>query len=262
MHDAAYRALGLPHTYERLETQPDELPERVEALRRGIFAGLNVTVPHKERVMGLVDALDDTARIIGAANTLVRTPRGVQACNTDGPALVEELSSLRGGVSFAGRSAIVIGSGGAARSAVFALAQLGVACIFVRARSERRELEAICAGVPTRLAMRFEPLSALPRPVDDACAIVQTTTAGMVGSSAPGSLAVEAVAWAALPSDCVVYDVVYAPEQTPLVEHAAAHGLRSASGLGMLVRQGGLAFERWLGIAPPLEVMRAALKKS
>jgi shikimate dehydrogenase len=259
MHEAAYRALGLPHVYERIETPPEALSSRIDALREGTFAGLNVTLPHKTTVLPLVDALDESARILGAANTLVRADDGVKAYNTDGPALREELALLSGASSFRGRSAIVLGSGGAARAAIFALGSLGVSCIFVRARTERRELETIAKHAGLSMTLRFESLEAAPRPVEDACAIVQTTTAGMVGASAPDSLAVGAIAWEALPADCVVYDVVYAPRRTALVEVATARGFRSSGGLGMLVGQGALAFERWLGIPAPRDVMRAAL---
>lgn len=243
MHAAAYRALGLDHVYEKRATTAAELPARIAELRAGAYDGFNVTVPHKTHVLDLVDEVDDGARAIGAANTLVRTARGLRATNTDAPAIAAELARL--GARLRGRRAVVLGSGGAARAAVVALRSAG-AEVVVRAR---RPLP----GFP------HEPL-APPVREDDVAAIVQCTSAGMTGAD-PGEAVANAVAWATLPPDCVVYDVVYAPPRTPIVERAAARGLRNDTGLGMLVEQGALAFEAWLGVSPPRDVMRAAIEE-
>ena len=262
MHAAAYRALGLPHSYEKLETTAEELPARVDALRTGTYAGLNVTVPHKSRVLELVDALDPSAAATGAGNTLVRSRDGaVHAYNTDAPALREELVRLaEDPSSFGGRTALVLGSGGAARAAIFALGQLGVARVIVRARSEKKELAGVLAASNPSAALSFEPLAARRAEPADLCAVVQATTAGMSGAPVSGDLVADAVGWASVPRGCVVYDVVYAPPRTPIVERASASGLAADSGLGMLVGQGALAFELWLGVKPPRDVMRASLR--
>jgi shikimate dehydrogenase len=264
MHEAAYRALGLPHTYEQIETSEADLSARVDALRAGTFSGLNVTVPHKTRVLALADEVDPTASATGAANTLVRTSGGrVRAHNTDAPAIVEELVALAGSRdALRGRPAIVLGTGGAARAAIFALGSLGVARVVVRGRRDDQGLARVLAASGSPAPLVFEPIAAAaPRPPEpsDLGAIVQTTTAGMSGG-APGDVAVDAIAWASVPRDAVVLDVVYAPPRTPLVVRAAEHGLEAAGGLGMLARQGALAFELWLGVAPPLDVMLAALR--
>lgn len=251
MHEAAYRALALPHTYERLETSAEELPLRIDALRRSELDGINVTVPHKSAVLPLVDEVARTAHVIGAANTLVRDANGlIVAHNTDAPALVEELTALaRSREEFAGKTAIVIGSGGAARSAISALDELGFARVIVRSRSEH-DLGGIATWEPLAAAERSQP--------KDLAAIVQCTTAGMHGG-APGEIAALAIDWDVVPPGCIAYDVVYAPPRTPFLETAAAHGLPNANGLGMLVAQGALAFKLWLGVDPPREVMRAAI---
>lgn len=264
MHGAAYRALGLPHTYEKLETSIGELPHRVAALRAGTFAGLNVTVPHKTNVLELVDAVDPSVSATGAANTLVRVDGGVRAHNTDAPALREELVRLAGNdrARFRGRTAIVLGTGGAARAAIFALGQLGVGRVIVRGRSRKDDLAGVLATSAPGARLSFEPLEARePTAAEpaDLVAIVQATTAGMTGA-APGAVVADAIAWASVPPDCVVYDVVYAPPRTELLDRAQARGLTNDGGLGMLVLQGALAFELWLGVRPPIEVMRAALE--
>jgi shikimate dehydrogenase len=252
MHMAAFRALGLPHVYEKIETPEADLADRMSALREGTYAGLNVTLPHKERVLSLVDDVDDAARAIGAANTLVREDRRIRALNTDAPALRDEIALLAG-KSLEGSSALVLGSGGAARSAIVALRLLGVRAIAVRSRTHRPELSALAP-------VRFEPWSAPAREDGALACIVQATTAGMTGAPDPGRALVDVVAWSSVPSDAVVYDVIYAPRRTPLLVHAGARGHRVENGLGMLVGQGALAFEAWLGIAPPRDVMRDAIE--
>lgn len=261
MHGAAYAALGLPHHYEKLETSTDELAQRVDALRAGTYEGLNVTVPHKRAVLALADEIDATAQATGAANTLVRLPSGaIRAYNTDAPALRDELVELAGGRErFVGRSAIVFGTGGAARAAVFALGELGVGRVIVRARRRDDDLANVLRASGSSATLSFELLGEQLADPFDVVAIVQATTAGMNGSGVPGEVVADAVDWAGLPADCVAYDVVYAPPRTAFVERAEARGLAAASGLGMLVRQGALAFERWLGVAPSLSVMRSAL---
>jgi shikimate dehydrogenase len=248
MHAAAYRALGLEHTYERIDTPHDQLPHRVAELRHHDLDGINVTVPHKQAVLELVDEIAPSARAIGAANTLLRDAAGrIVAHNTDAPALTEEILRLLASDPPTAGSAVVIGSGGAARAAVFALGTLGFRHIEVRAR---RPLEG------AEHALIQAPLLAPARERDDLAVIVQCTTAGM-DHGAPGTVAVDAIAWDTVPPHCIAYDVVYAPPLTPFLQRA--RHLRHDNGFGMLVAQGAIAFELWLGVAPPRDVMRAAL---
>jgi shikimate dehydrogenase len=271
MHGAALRALGLPHTYEAVRASADELPRVVAMLREGTFDGLNVTVPHKERVLALVDALDESARVAGAANTLVRQPDGrLVAHNTDAPALAAEILRLRGDSSWPAQArALVLGSGGAARGAVAALGvHLGLREVAVRARAfadpARRDAFAATAPCPVTLEAWAPSAAAEARTV----VVVQATSAGMRGAD-PGDALADVVAWGSLPSDALAIDVVYAPRDTPWLRAARARGLRSDDGLGMLARQGALALQLWLagtgdggdgsGIVP-LDAMRAALE--
>jgi shikimate dehydrogenase len=240
MHSAAFRALGLPHTYEAVRASPAELGAVVQALREGRWDGLNVTVPHKQRVLEFADVVDASAEATGAANTLVRAADGrIVAHNTDSPAIAAELAQLAAPRVLGGSQALVLGSGGASRAAVAALSDLGAAPIRVRARAR---------GNWT------------PSPAEESrtFAIVQATSAGMTGAD-PGAIVAAAIAWDALPADAIALDVVYAPPETPFLRAARARGLRSANGLGMLARQGALAFELWLGVPAPLEVMLSTL---
>jgi len=245
MHAAAFRALGLPHSYEALRTTVEQLPGVIAELRGGTYGGLNVTVPHKERVLALVDFVDDSARTTRAANTLVRTSDGrVRAYNTDAPALAEELRVLVRRTELARTRALVLGSGGAARAAGSALHTLGVREVIVRART-RNDF----AAQPWKPSRESETSTQL---------VVQATSAGMLGAD-PGDAVAGVVAWDALPDDAVALDVIYAPPETPFLRAARNRGLRHANGLGMLARQGALALELWLGVQAPLDAMLAAL---
>lgn len=235
MHAAAYAALGMTHTYEAIRASASELAAVVQRLRSGELAGLNVTVPHKVRVLDWVDDVDASAAAVGAANTLVRAENGrIVAYNTDVPALAEELRALapREG------AALVLGTGGASKAAVAALRdRLSVKTVHVRGRPLVQD-----ARIDATLSL-----------------VVQTTSCGMSGAD-PGEIVRDAIAWDVLPKDAVVYDVVYAPAETPILAEARRRGHRAANGLGMLARQGALAFELWLGVAPPLAAMLAAIR--
>jgi shikimate dehydrogenase len=281
MQGAALRALGLPHTYEAIRATAEDLPDLVAKLRAGVFHGFNVTVPHKERVLALADERDESARVAGAANTLVRTADGrVVAYNTDAPALAAEIAALLpAGRGLAGGRALVLGSGGAARAAIVALAaHLGAAEIAVRARGfgDAARRQAFVASAPYPVVA--EPWQASSTGERRTLAVVQATSAGMHGAD-PGDAVAEAVAWADLPPHAAALDVVYAPRDTPWLRAARGRGLVATDGLGMLARQGALALELWLrqgagqdgqepgergaegAIAAPLEVMRAALER-
>ncbi|HSO35085.1 MAG TPA: shikimate dehydrogenase, partial [Labilithrix sp.] len=235
MHGAAFRALGLPHTYEKLETTAEELPGRVEALRRGELAGLNVTVPHKQKVLALVDDVDASARATGAANTLVRLPDGrVRAHNTDTPAIAEELARLAGDrARLVGGTGLVIGTGGAARAAIVALAShLGLRRVLIRGRSLAetsnavayvRQIDRLLAAAGGRgvsVALGADGLHAPEKEQKEESrlvAIVQATSCGMRGGPR-GELVAEAVRWERVPTSAVALDVVYAPPNTPFLE--------------------------------------------
>jgi shikimate dehydrogenase len=265
MQGAAMRALGLPHTYEAVRATADELPAIVAQLRAGAFDGLNVTVPHKERVLSLVDELDDGARVAGAANTLVRGQDGrIVAYNTDAPALAAEVARLAGSPAWPpGARALVLGAGGAARAAIAALGvHLGITSIAVRARAfadaARRDAFVRTAPYP----VTPEPWAASDEAEARTLVVVQATSAGMRGAD-DGDAVTGVVAWGALDARAVAIDVVYAPRDTPWLKAARRRGLRCDDGLGMLARQGALALELWLadlGVKAPLEAMRAALE--
>lgn len=268
MHRAAYRALGMPHHYEARRVQTAEQLARVmQELRDGTLDGVNVTLPHKSAVLELVDHVDESARCMGAANTIWRAPDGrLEATNTDAPALARELYELAPELDaevLANATAIVLGSGGAARSAVAALAAtLRVRTVVVRARrfsepAQAAEFLESLREIAPGCELLAEPFAAGLRERETRI-VVQASSLGMAGGG-DGEVAARAIDWSALPPSAIAFDAVYTPAETPFLHAAGAAGLRSCNGLGMLARQGALAFERWLGVPAPFNAMLAEI---
>lgn len=252
MQGAALAELGLEGwSYEAIEVAPDAFEARVLAMPAEGFAGANVTVPHKGAALALADELSETAREIGAANTLVFTHNGesgdadeavVRAENTDGEGL---LRSLPG--SPRGRRALVLGAGGAARAVVWALLREG-AEVEVWNRTELRsrhlceELGGTAVAAPDQAAHEL---------------IVNTTAVGLAGEDPFAELPLSPAAFA--PEQTVV-DMVYGGEPTALLRAAEAAGAETVDGIEILVQQGALSLEIWTGRPAPLETMRAAAR--
>lgn len=252
MHAAAFAALGLPHVYESIRATRDELADVVRRVRAGELAGLNVTVPHKRAVLALVDVVDREAALVGAANVVYVRGGVLHATNTDAAAMAQELAAL--GVVSPVADALVLGSGGAARAALVALGD--ASRVVVRARSA----QAIVTEMQPKLSARLsaEPLATSENDGDFTC-IIQATSAGMTGAD-HGDAVAACVDLARVRTDAVVLETIYAPRETPLLRAARARGLRATNGLGMLARQGALAFEQWLGMPAPLDVMVDSLR--
>jgi shikimate dehydrogenase len=254
MHNAAFDALHLPWRYDLLPTPPDEVEARLKGLASKGYRGVNVTVPHKQAVMLYLAGMSDAARAIGAVNTIVVQPDGLIGHNTDGDGF---LAALREGhFEPAGRRALVLGAGGAARAVVYGLLQAGCA-IAIHNRTPKRAARLVCA----LRDMGFEAAAAGALSELDLASfdlLVNSTSVGMwpemEGSSWPDTLP--------LPAKWTVFDLVYNPPETRLLARARAAGLQAIGGLGMLVHQGALAFEMWTGCVPPLDVMRRAAQSA
>jgi shikimate dehydrogenase len=223
MQNAAFAARALDWAYVACDVEAEELEAAIVGLRALGFAGANVTIPHKGAVAELCDELDDLSRRSGAVNTLVfNHERGIVGANTDGPAVAAAVEA-------AGAHVLVLGRGGAARSAAVALDDAGAASV--------------------RLASRSDP--DWPPLAGDATILVNATPLR------------DEVPVAPLPGDQVV-DLAYRPDGRPtaLVEAARAAGCRVVvDGLEILVRQGAASFELWTGIPAPGDVMRAAVTR-
>jgi shikimate dehydrogenase len=247
MHNAALRACGLEGwEYLALPLAPVLFAETVRALPAAGFRGVNVTIPHKQAALALADAASDAGRAIGAANTLTFERDGaIVADNTDAPALLE---ALRARVDPAGRSALVLGAGGAARAAVWALVGAG-ADVQVWNRTPAR-----AAALASALGARQV---AVPGRAE---IVVNATSVGLEPNIDPfKALRLKADTFEA--GSCVI-DLVYGSGETRLLEAARSRGARVIDGLEILVAQGVASFERWTGKMASREAMRGAVTQS
>ncbi len=254
MHNAAFAALKLNWSYVPLPVRPEALPAAVAGLAALGFRGANVTVPHKEGVIPLLDSLSPEAEAIGAVNTIVVEDDGrLVGHNTDAPGFIAALR--RGGFSPEGKTAVVVGAGGAARAVVHGLLAAGVDRIVLLNRSLDRA-EGLVADLRADERVQALPLipEALVESAQAADLLVNATPIGL-WPEADGSI------WPAevpIPAHLTVFDLVYNPVETVLLRRARAGGARTISGLEMLIHQGAAAFRLWTGIAPPVDVMRSA----
>ena len=257
---AAFDYHSLPVEYHAWPTHPDLLENKVSSLRGGEYLGANVTVPHKEHVAGLVDRLDAAAAAIGAVNTIVRKNGSLAGYNTDAYGFITSLKAMAG-FDPRGKRAVLLGAGGAARAAVFALAEEGVMSLVIANRTLERA-ESLAAGLGGAIPdVAAVPLggAGLERAAAEADLIVNSTSVGMQGGDAGPISPLRA---ALIPPSALVYDMVYNPARTPLLEEAAEAGAACLGGLPMLVYQGAGAFERWTGLDAPVEVMFKAAEEA
>ena len=257
---AAFDYHSLPVEYHAWPTHPDLLEKKVSSLRSEEYLGANVTVPHKERVAGLVDRLDAAAAAMGAVNTIVREDDSLAGYNTDAYGFVTSLRA-KAGFDPCGKRAVLLGAGGAARAAVFALAEEGVRSLVIANRTLERA-ESLAAGLGSAIPdIAAVPLGGhgLERAAAEADLIVNSTSVGMQGGSA-GS--VSPLRSELIPDSALVYDMVYNPARTPLLEEAARADAACLGGLPMLVYQGAGAFELWTGLDAPVEVMFKAAEEA
>ncbi|MEP7215493.1 MAG: shikimate dehydrogenase [Anaerolineaceae bacterium] len=253
---AAFAHCGLQVTYELWDTPPSALEARLAALRGADVLGANVTIPHKEAVFPLLDELGGQSARVGAVNTIVNREGRLFGFNTDGPGFV---AALRNEAQFEpeGRSIMLLGAGGAARGIAFALAEARAERVAISNRDQSRA-ERLANAV---LASGFRSIKAVApgASLEGYDAVVNCTSIGMHGGPAP--FAAPFNVSAATPGTLVV-DIVYAPQETPLLSSARARGLPTLGGLPMLVYQGALAFELWTGLAAPVDVMFDAVRKA
>ncbi len=255
MHNAAFRALGLDWCYVAFAVPPERLPAAISGMQALGLRGLNVTVPHKQALLPLMDELTPAARAIGAANTVIVADGRLRGHNTDAAGFSRALREA--GVAPEGLRALVLGAGGAARAVVYALAMAGAQITLLNRTPERAAaLAAEFGGLNRNAQVRVGTLDAatLARVAPDAQLVVNTTPLGMWPHS-------ERCPWpdeVPYPAGAFCYDLIYNPRETALMRRARAAGAGAADGLGMLVHQGAEAFECWTGVAAPVEVMYRA----
>lgn len=241
IHGAWLDQHGIDGSYEAIDVAPDALPGFFERLRRGEFAGGNVTIPHKEAVFALCDHVDPLARAIGAVNTLVVRDGAVHGTNTDYLGFLGNLDAGAPGWDRNEPNVAVLGAGGAARAILVALKSRKVGTIHLFNRTLEtavRLAEDLGPGILPHEYPHFSIAAPSCR------LLVNTSSVGMHGTR------FDQLDLGALPPDAVVTDIVYSPLETPLLSDAKALGRRSVDGLGMLLHQAVPGFEHWFGVRP------------
>jgi shikimate dehydrogenase len=254
MHNAAFAAIRFPGRYLAFDVAPERLHDAVYAIPALGICGVNVTIPHKERVGSMLDGVNEKAARIGAVNTIEIAAGRRIGHNTDGEGFLRSLRE--GGVEPAGMRVILIGAGGAALGVAFALLDAGVSEMIVLARSPDRVqsfLDRIRTAFPNA-KISPAPMNPIPPPIAlDAGLLINATPLGLRPDD-PLPYPVDR-----LESAMVVADLVYRPYETPLLIAAKRRGMKTVPGIGMLLHQGALAFEIWTGQPAPVAVMRQAL---
>ncbi len=262
IHNAALRLAGLPGEYSLYPVPPwpgengFSIPRLLDGLRSGELQGLNITIPHKQTIIPLLDDLTPAARAIGAVNTVFRLAERIIGDNTDAPGFWADVQRLWAGEPPRPRRALILGAGGSARAVAYALLTHGFEVVIAARRLEQanalRKSLATAGGGVQAVELSPSAIVQLKMPIR---LIVNATPVGMHPH-------VDASPWppaVSFPQRAVLYDLVYNPTETLLVAQARRAGLAAITGLGMLVEQAALAFERWTGRQAPRSAMRAAV---
>jgi shikimate dehydrogenase len=254
MQSAALNAAGLDWTYRNLPVSRRGLSRQVEELRAPDWRGANVTLPHKAAVLPLLDEVDPVARAVGVVNCVTNEAGRLVGSNTDVAAFQQELDKLQ--MAWQRKPAWILGAGGAARACAFALLQRRAAVTVICRRPQQGEDLAANLQQRPGASLRLRPwssptLAEAPRNA----LIVNATPLGMWPNA-------EVSPWpdhVQLPPQATIFDIVYNPPVTALLRRSRAAGLEAVNGMGMLVEQGALAFERWTDRAAPRRTMRQAV---
>jgi shikimate dehydrogenase len=245
MQNAAFQALALDYCYVPFEVPPEMLEKAVSGIRAMKIRGINITIPHKEKVIPFLDEVREDASLIGAVNTIVNEDGRLIGHNTDGKGFIE--ATRERGISVGGKKILIIGAGGAARAVGAALLHEG-GRLFIHSRTLEKA---------RRLA---EDLDRAEASVEVRPQLGDLSEFDMVINSTPLGLKDDdplPFAVSLLGPGQIVFDLIY--RQTPLLKESAEMGCETLDGLGMLLWQGALAFELWTGQKAPVEAMRRAL---
>jgi len=258
MHNAAFREMGMDYVYVPFRVKPEQLPAAVEGFKALNVAGINVTLPHKKAVLPLMDGVSEEAELIGAVNTMVFKDGMVEGHNTDARGFVASLQE-EGIDSIRGMKVVVLGAGGGAQAVVVGLALAGVDKITIANRTQGKAIQ-LSETINGKTGVLVEGISLddehLPQHISESDLLVSTITASMD----PSIPLVIDPDW--LHEELIVCDIVYIPPETNLLKAAVERGLRTIGGMGMLVHQGAISFQLWIGKQPSVRTMRRALAEA
>jgi shikimate dehydrogenase len=256
MHNAAFDALGLDCAYVALRVPSETLRDAVAGIRAIRLAGFNVTHPHKVNIIGLLDRLDGSAKMVGAVNVVKNVGGKLIGFNTDGDGAVRALKEKVGKLS--GKRILLLGAGGAARAIAFSLARAEAKLTIAnRTTSKAKEL---VAAIEKKLGAEAVHVALRKDILMDAIVrsdiLINATSTGMYPNVDETLVTADM-----MHRGLIVNDIVYEPLQTRLLREAKLAGAKTINGLGMLVHQGAMAFEIWTGRRAPVKVMEAAVKR-
>jgi len=253
MHNAAFAALNMSDwRYDAMSIPPDILRLGLREPKNHGYIGINVTVPHKEAIMEYVRP-DEKARAIGAVNTV--DFRNNAGTNTDADGFINDLRA--NGVSIRGQRVLVLGAGGAARAAVYGLLSEGASVVIVNRTKSRADK--LVAQLRTSARLGGAAVMTLDQAADWGMSLIVNCTSVGLHPQIEQSPWIHGVPF---PEGVTVYDMVYRPANTALMQQCVAHGGRAIGGLGMLARQGAIAFELWTGVEPPVDLMCRVLQEA
>ena len=258
MHNSALQALGLDLAYIPFPVEAAHLTSVVEALKAINFLGANVTIPHKQSVIPLLDELSDIATKMGAVNTIVNRDGKLWGTTTDPDGFLRGFTDA--GHSFEGKSVVVLGNGGAARTIAFALFLIAEGSAPKRVTIVARDAHKstlLAAEIVEKTGLSLEMLSLddYAKHAADFDIVVNTTPLGMHPHITNTPLRPE---W--IHPGQILYDIIYNPEETTLMRDARARGCAVVGGLGMLVHQGLASFKLWTGVEPDSQIFYAGIR--
>lgn len=254
MHNAAFRYLNLDYVYVPFEVKKSNLEEAIFGARSLNIKGLNVTIPHKTEVIKYIDSLDTTARLIGAVNTIKFDDKTSMGYNTDGVGAIKAIEEI---MKVKNKKIVILGAGGAARAVSFQMLLKDVKMLVIANRTQENGLKlkedllesidgnVICIGLDDELKDELR----------DAHILINTTPIGMYPNVDQEPLVKSEM----MHEDLIVNDLVYNPMKTSLLKEAEKDGLRTISGIKMLIYQGIESFKIWTGVTPPFHIFEKAL---
>jgi len=253
MHNAAFNHLKLDFVFLAFKVKAAEVENAMRGMRGLGIHGLNVTMPHKKAVTNFLDEIDETAKFLGAVNTILNDDGKLCGFNTDGVGALKALQE--NGVTLSGQKVLLLGAGGAAKAIAFALAkEVGELVVLNRASEKARELaKALKRKSSEKVINDMLSPNALQKHLQDADILVNATSVGMNPNAGESLIAAR---W--LKPELIVMDIVYNPLETRLMKDAKVAGAQVINGVEMLIYQGAASFEIWTGRSAPIEVMRKA----
>lgn len=263
MHNAAISHLGVDYIYLPLRIKPADLATALAGFTAIGVQGFNVTIPHKQAILPLLTEITPLAQAVGAVNTVYPVATGWGGTNTDVPGFLAPLHNLNNiDKNWSQKVALILGYGGAARAVVAGCAELGCAEIHVVGRQAEKltnfQQSWVNSALPAKLNLQVHPWDNLPNLIPKADLLVNTTPVGMYPHIDQSPLEMALIQL--IQPGTIVYDLIYRPKPTLLLHEAAHQGALAIDGLEMLVQQGAVALNLWLGRPIPVDIMSASLQ--